>query len=292
MPRPALPAALLSALLAGILAPGAAAAQAAEPAVAGAPAAQAEARRVHEALLLPRLIEVMAREGLANGEAMAAGVFGPGPVPAEWDALVAALYDPAKMEAAVLGRLAEELRGQDVAAMAAFFEGEPGRRLVALELAAREAMLEDDVEQAAKEAAAVAMAAEDPRLGLLRGVIEAGDLIEASVASAMNANLAYFTALLDGGALGDGTTEADLTADVWSQEAQIRAETTEWVYAFLLKAYAPASDADIAALTAFTESAEGRALTRALNRAFDQIYADISRSLGLAAAYYMTTERI
>jgi hypothetical protein len=283
---------LLVLLLAPALSPVPVAAQGSAPAAEGAGMAEVQARRVAEALLLPGIIDVLSREGIAQGEDMAGQLFGPGPVPADWTALVARVHDPAAMEQALVSSLARELEGRDAAAMATFFETEPGRSLVALELAAREAMLDEDVEMAAKEAAAVAMAAGEPRLDLLRRYIDAADVIDSNVASAMNANHAYLMALLDGGALGDGMTADDVTGDIWSQEAQIRADTTEWVHAFLLTAYGPASDADIEALIAFTESAPGRELTRALNAAFDRLYMDISRALGLAAARYMTTRQI
>lgn len=297
MPRLTSRVAALVALVVPVLTPVLPAAQEGAAAGAGAsapaeaPAAEA-ARRVFEALLLPGIIDVLSREGIAQGEEMAGQIFGAGPVPPEWADLVARIHDPEAMERTLLTALTQELAGRDAAAMAAFFETEPGRSIVARELAAREAMLSPDEEMAAKEAAAVAMAASDPRLDLLRRYIDAADVIDSNVASAMNANHAYLMALLDGGALGDGTTGSDVTGDVWAQEAQIRAETTEWVYAFLLKAYEDVPDADIEALIAFTESPAGRDLTHALNAAFDRLYIEISRALGLAAAHYMTTRQI
>jgi hypothetical protein len=251
-----------------------------------------DVRAIHEALLIPEVVDVIATEGVAHGEDLAQTIFGDRPAPQDWTDLVAAIYDPARMKEEVLASLAENLEGEDTAAMRAFLEAEPGRSLTALELDTREAMIDEELEQEAKEAAAVAMFQNSPRLELLRRYAEATDLVEMNVAGTMNNNVAYLTGLLDGGALTDDMTESDILADVASQEPQIRAQTEEWAYSFLLKAYEPASDADIEALIAFSESEPGQALNRAVFEAFDERFTDISRALGLAAARYMTTDEI
>ncbi|EYD73606.1 hypothetical protein Rumeso_04727 [Rubellimicrobium mesophilum DSM 19309] len=251
-----------------------------------------DVRAIYDALLLPEVIDVVAEEGASHGEDLARTVFEGRPVPQHWTDLVAAIYDPGHMEQEVLASLAEDLRGQDTAAMLAFLQAEPGRSLTALELDAREAMMDEEVEQEAKERAAVALFQNSPRLEILQRYAEATDLIEMNVAGTMNNNVAYLTGLLDGGALSDDMTESDLLADVAGQEPQIRAQTEEWAYSFLLKAYEPATDADIEALIAFSETEPGQALNLAVFEAFDERFTDVSRALGLAAARYMTTEEI
>jgi hypothetical protein len=251
-----------------------------------------DVRAIYEALLLPEVIGVMEREGQGHGEELAQTVFGTRPVPQAWVDLVAAIYDPALMEIEVLYSLVENLEDQDTAAMRAFLEAEPGRSLMALELSAREAMMDEEVEQQAKEAAAVAMFEESPRLDLLRRYADANALVEMNVAGTMNTNFAYLAGLMDGGALTEGMTETDVLADIAAQEPQIRAQTEEWVYSFLFKAYEPASDADLESLIAFSETEPGQALNLAVFEAFDERFQDISRALGLAAARYMTTEEI
>ncbi len=251
-----------------------------------------DVRAIYDALLLPQVIEVIRTEGIAHGEDLALTIFGGGTVPQDWSSVVEAIYDPAHMEEEVLGSLAEELDGEDTEAMLAFLEAEPGRSLTALELDAREAMMDEEVEQEAKEAAAVAVFQNSPRLDLVRRYAEVNDVIEMNVAGTMNNNVAYLTGLLDGGALAGDMTETDILADVGTQEPQIRAQTEEWAYSFLLKAYEPASEADIEALIAFSETEAGQALNGAVFEAFDERFTTISRALGLAAARYMTTDEI
>jgi hypothetical protein len=112
------------------------------------------------------------------------------------------------------------------------------------------------------------------------------------VASALNTNFAYVRGLQEGGALDPSVTESDVLADVWSQEPEIRAEATEWLYSFLLMAYGPASDEDIEALIAFSETEPGQAVNRAVFQAFDGLFEDISRELGQASAREMVTEEL
>lgn len=245
-----------------------------------------------EALLVPRIVEVMAREGQAYSEELAQSLFGDRTLPASWVSSVAAVYDPVRMEARVAEGLELALEGTDIAAMTAFYATEPGRTFSRLEVMAREAMLEKDVEQAAKEAAAVAMAGEDPRLDLIGRYVEAIDLVDSNVAGALNASYAYYMGLMDGGATSDGVSADDILLDVMAAEPQVRADTTEWIYAFLLMAYAPASDADLEALVAFAGTEAGQDLNAALFGTFDALFQDVSRELGRAAARVLTTQDI
>jgi hypothetical protein len=251
-----------------------------------------DARAIFEGLQLPAIIAVMAREGAVHGENLAESVFPSESVPAEWEEVVASIYDAERMESAIFEAFAAELAGDDTAAMRDFFIDGPGAEFARLELAAREAMLDEDVEAAAREAAAMAMAENDPRLELLRRYAEVNDLVEANVVGAMNSNYEYLMGMIAGGAMASEMTEADVLADIWSQEPQIRADTIEWLYSFLLMAYGPASDEEIEALIAFSETEAGQELNSAIFAAFDEVFEDISRALGLASARFMTTTEL
>jgi len=118
--------------------------------------------------------------------------------------------------------------------------------------------------------------------------VDANDLVETNVVGAMNANFAFYLGLLDGGAFPQELTVDQILADVWSQEDDIRKNTYEWVYSYLLLAYQPLSDADLQTYIAFSESDEGQAMNTALFAAFDEMYEGISRALGLASSEYMS----
>lgn len=134
--------------------------------------------------------------------------------------------------------------------------------------------------------------ADPARFGLLEEFVEVNDLIESNVMGAMNSNYAFYIGLMEGEAFGDGLTERDILADVWEQEAEIRADTEDWVYSYLALAYDPLTDEDIEAYIALSETEEGRALNRAMFAAFDELFVSISRRLGYGAAGFMAGQDI
>lgn len=246
-------------------------------------AARAGAERLAAALDLPGVLEVMRQEGLDYGRDLAAemlnGRGGPG-----WQAALDETYDVARLSATVLPVFSAALDGHDTAAMEAFFDAPAGRRIVALEIGARRAFLEEAVEEAAKLRVAEMEMSADPRLDRIDAFIAAGDLIEANVTGGLNSSLAFWRGLSDGGFPSRDMPEEDMLAQVWSQEPEIRAETTEWLRAYLGLAYEPLPDADLEAYIAFSRSPPGQALNRALFAAFDRMFADVSYRLGREVA--------
>lgn len=149
---------------------------------------------------LDRIIHVMRLEGIAYGEDIGTDLLGGAPT-GNWAAQVDQIYDEDRMMQMLHTELATELDGVDTDSIVAFFTSETGAKVVDLEIAAREALLDDAVEEASREAAIVAMADGDPRVVQVERFIHANDLIESNVVGAMNSNYAYFMGLLDGGAL-------------------------------------------------------------------------------------------
>ncbi len=244
-----------------------------------------------DALGLPQMLQIMRTEGIGYGETIASDMFPNGAGP-RWDTMVSEIYDIDMMQEEVRAAFDEELEGDDIDAMLRFFTTEPGRTIVQLEVSAREALLDDAVDEASKEAAALAAADETPRFGMVEEYVAANDLIETNVVGALNSNYAFFMGLLDGGAMPDGMTSELALQDVWEQEDEIRANTTEWVYAFLYMAYEPLSDEDLQAYIDFARTDAGQDLNDALFTAFNGMFDDISRALGLASSRMMTSQEL
>ncbi|MDP3340131.1 DUF2059 domain-containing protein [Frigidibacter sp.] len=261
------------------------------PAQNGAPAQSAEAAQLTEILQLPVLLEIMQDEGVAYGEDLQADMF-PGQGGAEWTRTVEQIYAPDRLMPVFTEVFAAELEGTETAAMWAFFEEGTGARAVELEIAARRALLDPGVEEAADQQLEEMLATESPRLLAIEEFAEAGDLIEANVLGGLNANLAFYRGMIDGGGLPQETSEAQLLADVWSQEDAIRTETRDWLYAYLALAYDPMSDDELQAYTDFSAGAAGKALNRALFAGFDAVFAQVSYELGLGAARYLAGQDI
>lgn len=254
-----------------------------------------EIARLMEVMGLERIVALMREEGLAYGADLDADMLG-GNGGVTWAMLVDRIYDVDQMTALVQRRFQSAFGAADPAPLIAFFQGETGRQIVALEAAAREAFMDEAVEEAAREVfrrVAPDLDADsprdlDPHLSAVDAYVVANDLIGFNVMGAMNANVLFYRGLVEGGAFE--MTEAEILSDVWAQEDQTRAETREWVYAFLMLAYQPLEPAQISAYADLSLTESGRAMNRALFEAFDAMYGELSRALGLALARQMQGE--
>ena len=258
-------------------------------AMAAQPKVPEQIATLADALGLPEIIAVMRAEGLVNGMELADEMF-PTRGGESWTTMVEVIYDVDWMTDAVWTSFAAELEGTDVAPLIAFFDEPAGRRIVGLEVSARQALLDDEVEAASKDRVLELSADADPLLDQLEIFIQANDLLEYNVVGAMNSNYAFYTGLQDGGAFDETLTEEQILTDVWSQEEVIRADTEEWLYAFLAMAYEPLDEAELDGYIAMSETPEGQALNRALFVAFDKLFVKISHSLGRSAATFVVGE--
>ncbi|MFN3146993.1 MAG: DUF2059 domain-containing protein [Paracoccaceae bacterium] len=242
--------------------------------------------RMADVLGLPDLVAIMHEEGTSYGAGLREELF-PGTSAVRWEAEVDAIYDIDRMEAVVRRALARDITEADAETVIAFFDGPLGRRVVELELSARRALLDEDVEAASRTALEARRADDDPLLDRLEAFILVNDLIESNVVGALNSNIAFYRGLAEGGAFPDGLTETDILEDVWRQEPEIREETVTWLYSYLGMAYDPLAPEDLEAYTAFSASPEGRRLNRALFAGFDELFNAISLALGRAAGQYI-----
>ena len=252
-------------------------------------AQESETDILFDLLMLPEIIEIMRQEGVSYGDTIGADLFA-GETSAEWDMTVAQIYDPEVMVGMVRRDFELSLAEADLDPMLAFFGSPQGQQIVSLEVSARRAFLDDAVEEAGEDAAAIALADNDPRMALVGEFIEINNLVEANVAASLNTNLAFYDGLVAGRAFGGALSEEQILSDVWGQEADIRESTTEWLNSFLFMAYSPLDDADLEAYIAFSQTDAGGQINRAMFDSFDELFMGISRALGRAAAAEMTTQ--
>lgn len=243
--------------------------------------------RLYDAIGMPQMIQTMHQEGVAYSVGIGEDLFPTRAAGTEWHDIVARIYAPGLMTSRVRADFATALDGEDLAPMLAFFESDLGNTIVGLEVSARRAMLDEAIDDAAREAAALAAMDDTPRHRQITRFSGVNDLIESNVVGGLNANYAFYLGLLDGGALSGELTTDQILSDVWAQEEDIRVSTTEWIYSFLGLAYQPLSDAELDAYIAFSETPAGQVLNRALFAAFDGMFIDINRALGLGAARMM-----
>ncbi|MCB2128477.1 MAG: DUF2059 domain-containing protein [Rhodobacteraceae bacterium] len=237
-----------------------------------------------QSLHLDETFDVMSAEGLNYGKEIDSGLLG-GRGGAAWDRTIRQIYDPVTM----LDRFKQELASNladsdaDLDAIAAFFDSELGQRVTVLEISARRAMLDPAVDDASRAQLAQMQAEEAPRLRQIEAFVRANDLVESNVAGALTANFAFVSGLVEAKGGAAALDEADILAEVWTHEAEIRDQMETWVHSYLAMAYGPLSDDDLAAYQAFSESGPGQALNRAMFAGFDRVLTDVSRKLGFGA---------
>lgn len=255
-----------------------------------APLVQAQQERSADALfdlmMMPELIEIMQGEGLEYGASIGEDLLG-GAQGAQWEETVGRIYDVERMEESIRAQFILALGDANLPDLFAFYSSEMGQEILSLEVSAREAMVQEEVEEAAREFAAIAMADETPRFALVEEFADVNDLIERNVTGGLNSNYAFLRGLSQGGGFGGSLTDDQILSDVWAQEPEIRTNTTEWVFSFLMLAYQPLSDSELSAYIAFATTEEGQDINRALFEAFNAEFDQISYALGFAAAEQM-----
>ena len=288
-----LAAALTGGLPSGLILPQAAWAQEAAPETGAAegaatavdPAVVAQVAALVETMKIADIVAILREEGVDYGRTLQADMF-PDAGGQGWEASVSLIYDAPRMQEALVATVTRELAQspQAIAEMQAFFGSELGQKVLTLEVEARRTLLDDAAQEAARIAWEDLAAGGTSRVDLLERFVAANDLVESNVMGALNANLAFYSGMQDGGAFGGEMTEEQMLTDVWAQEADVRQQTTEWLYSYLTLAYGPLTDEELEQYLAFSESDAGQALNSALFVAFDDVFTPISRALGVAVA--------
>ena len=187
-----------------------------------------------------------------------------------WAETVRRLYDPERLETELRAVVKENL-DPDVAAQALlFFDSELGRNIVDLEVQARQAMLNPELEAAALRAGVDA--ADD-----IVHMIELRDLITRNTDTAVAAQDAFFAGLIASGAGPDTAPNTE------SQRAAIERSTEEWLRGYYALAQSPLSADDRAIYSAFWDTEVGEALDEVLYTGFGASYTALSFALGQAA---------
>ncbi|MEQ8292757.1 MAG: DUF2059 domain-containing protein [Roseovarius sp.] len=250
---------------------------------------RAELDTLLRALRVGDTVEIMREEGLAYADSLAQEMM-PDAVPSGWQATVERIYDTGKMRNLVEERMAQGLDGVDLAPLNAFFTSDLGAEVVELELSAREAFLDPEVEEAAQEQYEKLDREGALIVDQIDTLIADSDLIEHNVMGILNSNLMLYRGLADGGAYD--LSEEDMLLDVWSQEEGVREDSTAWIGAYLLTAYQPLEDDEVQEYIDLWRSDEGQALNTALFSTFDRMYEELSYLVGQAVAQHLRSQEL
>lgn len=248
-------------------------------------AADEDVERLFEVMRFPDVVEVLVGEGRSMAADLAEQGMG---IPrSAWDKLLERLYDRETMEDAFRVALDDAFGDADLDPMIAFFESPLGQDIAEAELDARRALADEAVLDAAGQAWAE-LSFDSDRAQLIEDLVSSNELVEMNVVGAMNSDYAYYQGMMQGAPQdAEPIDEGELLGQLWSSEDTVRADVADWVYSFSVLAYEGLEDDELADYVAFSRTPAGQKLNYALFAAFDEVYEDISRGMGLGTAVLM-----
>lgn len=222
--------------------------------------------RLVDAMGMPALVRAFS----AEGETAAATLnteFLNGQGGSVWAETVRNLYDPARLEGELRAGLAQTLDPQVARTALLFFDSDIGQRIIALEVQAREAMIDPQVADMAKDAGAQTGAQ-------VSEFLELRDLVERNTDAGVSAQAAFF----DGFAQ---STDSTLPAPGMEElRAGIATETEAWLKGYYTLIQSALSDEDIDTYSNFWRTDIGAAVDDAVFKVFGESYTNLSFALG------------
>lgn len=196
-----------------------------------------------------------------------------------FEAQVEDIFDPVWMQSRLTAAMRDNMTDSQMDQAILFFESDLGQTIISLENSARRAFSDDAIEDMARETYENT-SPESILYELVDEYIQVNDLIEQNVQGALSADFNFYRGLSFGSLSDDG----EILAELLSRKDSMMAETTAWLYSFLLLAYRPLDEAQMRENIAFSRTDTGRALNEALFVGFDDMFDSISFRLGEAVA--------
>lgn len=234
--------------------------------------------RLAHAMKLDQVIELLIDEGMVYQreleEDLLDGAGGP-----FFEAQVQKIYSHYWMKDRLTEAFAGGMTKEQLDQAIVFFESDLGQTIVSLENSARQAFGDEAIEEMAREVYENANQ-NGVFYDLVDEYIQANNLIDQNVQGSLSADYNFFLGLY-----GDTIAENETVLDeLLAQQETMTADTTTWLYSFLLLAYQPLTEAQMRENIAFSRTDTGQALNAALFVGFDEMFDGISFRLGEAVA--------
>ncbi len=231
-----------------------------------------------QAMQLDQVMHIMVEEGDAHrrelDETLLENVGGD-----FFRAQVQDIYDPTWMRNQMVDAFEAHMSEAQLDQATVFYESELGQTIVSLENSARRAFLTAEIEEMARDTFKNT-STDSVLYQLVTEFIRVNDLVEQNVQGALSADYSFFKGMT----LGRPGDDAELLAQLLSEQDVITDDTIVWLYSFLLMAYAPLDEAEMREYIAFSRTKTGQALNTALFDGFDRMFDTISFQLGEAVA--------
>jgi hypothetical protein len=207
-----------------------------------------------------------------------------------WSQQVTRIYNKDRISEGIRAGLEPALSGDVLEDAIAFFASDLGARIITLENSARTAMADPFIEEEARAQFAALEGSDDARVVQIGRMIDAGDLINRNITSALNSNYQFMRALVDGDFME--MTEDEILSEVMAEQEEIAADTSSWLGGFMTLAYSPLSIKELTDYADFSATPAGKALNAGLFAGFDPLYEDISYALGRAMVLNLLAEEL
>lgn len=245
--------------------------------------------RYFEALSMAEVFEILRAEGIEAGVEIAEDDESITVSPA-WEARLASIYSIDKMEALFRSAMLESENIEDSEDAIAFFESDLGKTIVRIELDARTALNNEELEKVVRGRVEKMRDGDPDRIALYDEFIDANDLIESNVMGALNSNLAFYRGMATSENYAEAMTESFMISTVWGQEPEIRQEMEDWTINFSVLAYGSLQESEMQSYIDISKTNAGQKLNTALFAGFDAIFEMQSFELGRAMAEFMIGE--
>ncbi|KIC44375.1 50S ribosomal protein L21 [Ruegeria sp. ANG-S4] len=245
--------------------------------------ANEKVNRLMSAMQVQDVMEIMGKEGRAQGDELNRTVLN-GMGGTFFRTQIEDIYDPVWMQDQMTATIGENMDDGQLEQAALFFESDLGQTIVSLENSARSALMDDAIDEMARDAYRQ-FDRDTSFFKLIDEYVHVNDLVEQNVQGSLSADFNFYLGMSSGQATPvDGDA---LLSHLLTQKSEVTEETETWIYSFLLMAYQPLSEAQMRENIAFSRTDTGRALNEALFLGFDDMIDAISYRLGEAVAHAM-----
>ena len=242
---------------------------------------------LYDALQMDRVNEIIRVEGIRDAQGTGEAYLSANSVERFVDQ-AKSVYQLDIMEKDFKRLMTENLSTSDANEILLFYRRPIGKIASELEVSARVAISETEIEEMAKTELKEAKALKNTRLDEIESVIKTLELVEQNLIGAYAAQFAFMYELSKLGLLE--LSRQEMIDIITNDEEKLKGEILEWLMAFSHMAYAPMSDEEFSVYNDFSKSDLGIALNKALFSVYNEMAKDQSQSLANILGEFMRSE--
>ena len=242
---------------------------------------------LYEALQMDRVNEIIRVEGIQDARGTGEAYLSKNTV-ARFVDQAQSVYQLETMEKDFKRLLTENLSISDAEAILLFYRSPIGKMASELEVSARVAISNKQIEEMAKIKFNEAVNLKNERLKELGSVIETLELVEQNLIGAYAAQFAFMYELSKLGLVN--LSRQEMIDAITSDEEKLKSDILEWLMAFSHMAYSPMSDEEFNVYNDFSKSALGITLNKALFSVYNEMAKDQSQRLASILGEFMKSE--